>query len=135
MTLEEKENEARAKLQGVAKQIKSMLPEDFGFVLLCAAYGEGGNGAATLYVANVRRLDALQMMREFIAVNVEKSNFAEEMPKSKRDAEFEAFWAGQKERNPPEDLERWCWDAFSAGRASVYVPLRNVPPGSGKTEL
>jgi hypothetical protein len=132
MNLQEKENEVRAKLNGLAQTIKAELPEGFGFVLLTSALGDGSEGGATLYVANVRRLDALQLMREFIAVNREPGNYAKEMPElSGSEEEFEAFFKAQQARNPPEDLMRWCRDAFLAGRASVYA--LKVPFGSGKT--
>lgn len=131
MNLQEKEDEVRAKLKDLARTIKAELPEGFGFVLLCSAFGDGSEGSATLYVANVRRLDALQLMREFIAVNREGQNYAKEMPEVESDAEFEAFFAAQQARNPPGDLMRWCRDAYLAGRASVYA--LKISSGSGKT--
>lgn len=110
------EEQVRSKLQGLGKQISAQLPRNFGFVLLCAPYGE--KGGATLYLANITRLDALQLMREFIAVNMEERNFQREMPQLESDQEFEAWWEAQQ-RRPFQDTRQWCRDAFLAGRSTA----------------
>jgi hypothetical protein len=114
------EDQIRAKLQGIAKQIKEELPDGFVFVLLVASIGEGGT---LLYVANCRRADALQVMREFTAVNSEERNWQREMPELELDEEFETWWQNQLGRFDSEDhlefARSMCRDAFLAGRATA----------------
>ena len=50
-------------LQDLAVTIKSRLPDAFVFFLLAGPSGEGGR---TGYVSNMRREDAINVMKEFL---------------------------------------------------------------------
>lgn len=119
-TKEELEQQIRSSLQDMGRTIKGWLPPQFGFILLVPWMGEGGT---MLYTASVSRPDALQAMREFIAVNMEERNWQREMPKLESDEEFEAWWAKQLERVPNYSgnkmVRTMCRDAFLAGRSSA----------------
>lgn len=100
----------------MGRTIKTWLPPQYGFVLLVTSYGENGT---TLYCASIGRLDALQLMREFIAHNREERNFEREMPELEAEEEFNAWWDAQNKRGEIQDMHRWCRDAFLAGRATA----------------
>jgi hypothetical protein len=108
-------NEIRQNLQEIARSIKKQIPNGFSFVLLVAEHGEGGT---TLYVADMQRADALQVMREFVAHNMEERNWRREMPELELNEEFEAWWLKQQTRQKV-DLKQQCRDAFVAGRATA----------------
>lgn len=114
------EDEIRASLQDWGREIKSWLPPGFGFILLVAEHGEKGT---LLYTASINRADALQVMREFIAVNSEQRNWQQEMPQLELDEEFDSWWATQLRRAPNysenKTMKQWCRDAFVAGRSSA----------------
>lgn len=56
-TLEEVER----KMQGIAKTVKAMVPEGWGFAVLCFSYGEGG---FMNWVSNAQRADMIKALRE-----------------------------------------------------------------------
>lgn len=63
----EREQEANEKLQEIAKDIKSKLPENMGFALLAYEFGENKDGERRmLYVSNSNRSDVILAMSEFI---------------------------------------------------------------------
>lgn len=66
----EREQEANAVLQEIAKDIKSKLPENMGFALLAYEFGEGED-KKMLYVSNSNRADVMNAMVEFLQKNVE----------------------------------------------------------------
>jgi hypothetical protein len=133
---EQLEDQVRAELQGLAREIKRSLPKGFGFVLLVTSCEPG---AALLYVATLDRGDVLQMMREFIATNREERVWRAEMPEVELSEEFEEWWESQLKRKGmscprPEafgsvesekarwaydQLLEWTRDAYNAGRASA----------------
>lgn len=114
------EDEIRASLQDWGREIKSWLPDGFGFILLVAEHGEKGT---MLYTASINRADALQAMREFIAVNMEERNWQREMPELESDEEFEAWWQNNFLRSPDyldnPNIRQMCRDAFLAGRSTA----------------
>lgn len=61
----EREQEANAVLQEIAKDIKEKLPDNFGFALLAYEFGEGDD-RKMLYVSNSQREDVILAMTEFI---------------------------------------------------------------------
>lgn len=107
-------------LQNLGRQIKGQIPEGFGFILLIAQLGEKGT---LLYTASVDRMDALQAMREFIAVQSEERNWQREMPDLEIEEEFERWWLSQLKRAPSYSANRkireMCRDAFLGGRSSA----------------
>jgi hypothetical protein len=122
----ELEDQVRAELQELGRDIKASLPEEFGFALLVTA---AEPGAALLYCSTLDRGDVLQMMREFIATNREERVWQREMPEVELSEEFEAWWEAQLKRKgmaapmpgrPVADqIYEWTRDAFTAGRASA----------------
>ena len=114
------EDEIRAGMQDLGRIIKSRIPPGFGFILLIAENGEHGT---LLYSASIDRSDALQVMREFIALNSEERNWQREMPALELDEEFDEFWANQLKREPNysdnKKMKAWCRDAFIAGRSTA----------------
>jgi hypothetical protein len=121
------ENEVRGKLQALGRQIKGELPEGFGFVLLCSAYGGADENRALLYTATMQRVDAIQLMREFIAVQKEERNWEREMPELEIREEFDTWWANQAKRDGGKlplkwdtaKVKEWCRDAFEGGRSTA----------------
>lgn len=117
MSKEETVAEIRANLKEMGRTIKGWFPPEFGFILLVVEYGDKGT---MLYTASVQREDALQAMREFVAVNKEERNWQQEMPELELTEEFDAWWAKQNQRaRADQSLESMCRDAFVAGRASA----------------
>jgi len=124
MAMSELEDQIRADLQGLARDIKGRLPISFGFVLLVTA---SEPGAALLYVSTLDRGDVLQMMREFIAANREERIWQREMPAVELQEEFDQWWVAQLKRkevtatfiNDSATMREWCMDAYNAGRASA----------------
>lgn len=114
------EDEIRASLQDWGREIKSWLPDGFGFILLVPQHGEKGT---MLYTASINRADALQAMREFIAVNMEERNWQREMPELESDEEFDSWWQAQLKRQPNYSdnakVRQMCRDAFLAGRSTA----------------
>ena len=63
----EREQEANAKLQEIAKDVKEKLPENMGFALLAYEFGDNEDGERKmLYVSNSQREDVILAMTEFI---------------------------------------------------------------------
>ena len=114
------EDEIRASLQDWGREIKSWLPDGFGFVLLVAEHGEGGT---MLYTSSIARADAIQAMREFVAVASEERNWLREMPQLELKEEFDTWWAIQIKRTPNYadngKVKQMCRDAFVAGRSTA----------------
>lgn len=48
-----------------AKEVEARLPDNHGFVLLVAPFGEG-EGQRMVYTSNVRREDAINLLKEFL---------------------------------------------------------------------
>lgn len=111
----------RAHLQEIAKYIDDQIPENHYFILLVSNYGEGG---ILQYVANCRREDALQAMREWIAKNTPErysKDFLDEGTEG-----FEAWFEQAVKRaevvsntSELDVLKRWCYDAYMAGTADT----------------
>lgn len=66
----EREEQANAVLQDIAKDIKEKLPENFGFALLAYEFGEGDD-KKMLYISNSRRQDVMNAMVEFLQKNLD----------------------------------------------------------------
>jgi hypothetical protein len=66
----EREEQASAVLQDIAKDIKAKLPENFGFALLAYEFGEGDD-KKMLYISNSRRQDVINAMAEFLQKNLD----------------------------------------------------------------
>ena len=63
----EREQEANAVLQEIAKDIKAKLPDNMGFALLAYEFGENKEGEhRMMYVSNSQREDVILAMTEFI---------------------------------------------------------------------
>lgn len=63
----EKEQEASAVLQDIARDIKATLPDNMGFAVLAYEFNEDDNGERKmLYVSNSNREDVILAMTEFI---------------------------------------------------------------------
>lgn len=69
----EKEQEANAVLQEIAKDIIEKLPEKMGFALLAYEFGpvKEGEEHKMLYVSNSQREDVILAMTEFIKKQLE----------------------------------------------------------------
>lgn len=110
------ESVVKDRLQHLARYIKQQLPiKDWGFILLAFPFGPKGD---CLYVANARREDALQAMREFISKN-SKETFGTDQGTMGEEG-FDLWWKGQIARYPgseqmSEQYKGWCQDAFMAG--------------------
>lgn len=50
-------------LQLAAQEIQARLPDNWGFILLAAPYGEGGR---LVYTSSVERESAIAMLKEFL---------------------------------------------------------------------
>ena len=66
----EREEQANAVLQDIAKDIKAKLPENFRFALLAYEFGEGDD-KKMLYVSNSQRQDVMNAMVEFLQKNLD----------------------------------------------------------------
>ena len=63
----EREQEANAVLQDIAKDIKAKLPENFGFALLAYEFDD----KKMLYISNSQRQDVMNAMVEFLQKNLD----------------------------------------------------------------
>lgn len=70
----EREQEASAMLQNIAKDIKEKLPENMGFALLTYEFGNSEEERKMLYVSNSNRTDVMNAMVEFLQKNLEDPN-------------------------------------------------------------
>jgi hypothetical protein len=52
-------------LKLMAQELEAKLPDQWGFLLLAAPYGEGGHNRC-VYTSTMQREDALRLMKEFI---------------------------------------------------------------------
>ena len=66
----EREEQANAVLQDIAKDIKETLPDGMGFALLAYEFGEQPD-RKTLYVSNSNRADVMNAMVEFLQKNLD----------------------------------------------------------------
>lgn len=66
----EREEQANAVLQEIAKDIKEKLPENFGFALLAYEFGESED-KKMLYISNSQRADVMNAMVEFLQKNLD----------------------------------------------------------------
>jgi hypothetical protein len=64
MAFEVRNPEVEAKLKYIGDACRDAMPKGYGFVLLIASFGEGGN---LFYTSNCDRSDVANMMREFIS--------------------------------------------------------------------
>jgi hypothetical protein len=123
------EDEVRANLQEIGRGLKKQLPAGFQFVLLVSRMGPD---QTLLYLSTVERADAIQVMREFIAVQMEERNWQRERPQLDAEggleieAEFETWWKSQCARVPKlpikfdlGQLKQWTRDAFKGGRSTA----------------
>lgn len=65
----EREENANAMMQEIAKEINEKLPEGMGFALLAYEFGEIDD-KKMLYVSNSNREDVLKAMLEFVNKNL-----------------------------------------------------------------
>lgn len=63
--LNELQEQVKSKMQGIAKNIESQLPEGFGFVVLAFPFGENEK-KLLMYASNANREDVCHAMTEFI---------------------------------------------------------------------
>ena len=116
--MNEAEERVKGMLQALAKRIATQIPPSHGFALLVFTRGEN---PTMQYVANAQRLDIIQAMREFIAVQSEERAFQRDI-EHQGEEEFEQWWQQQKERLYPSgspSVKSMCYDAFVAGRSTA----------------
>lgn len=70
----DKEKQANALLQAIAKDIQEKLPDGMGFALLTYEFGDE-LGRRMFYVSNSDRMDVLRAMAEFIERNTIDPSF------------------------------------------------------------
>lgn len=112
------EEYVRDKLKDLARHIDGQIPLEHGFILLVFPFGPEGT---LQYIANGRRLDAIQAMREFIAKNTDDETFGTDAPEKSIEG-FEAWFAQQQVRHSDEpvghdSMKRFLYDAWVAGKA------------------
>lgn len=66
----EREEQANAMMQDIARDIKATLPEGMGFALLAYEFGEAED-RKMLYVSNSNREDVMLAMTEFLQKNLD----------------------------------------------------------------
>lgn len=66
----EREEQANAVLQDIAKDIKETLPDGMGFALLAYEFGEQPD-RKMLYISNSQRQDVMNAMVEFLQKNLD----------------------------------------------------------------
>lgn len=59
------ENLNRQFLQETAEAVKAKLPDNYGFLLLAAPF-DGQGDRRLVYTSNIRREDAIPMLKEFL---------------------------------------------------------------------
>lgn len=129
MSADQVEDQVRARLQGIGQNLKKQLPEGFHFILLVS---RPGPDQTLLYLSTVERADAIQVMREFIAVNMEERNWKRERPEMDAEGgleieeEFQNWWNSQCARLLKLPLKfdlgqmkEWTKDAFKGGRSTA----------------
>ena len=65
----EREQQANAMLQNIARDIQEKLPDGMGFTLLAYEFGDGDD-KKMLYVSNSDRKDVMTAMVEFLEKNL-----------------------------------------------------------------
>lgn len=120
--MQPEEQSVKANLQAIGRSIQLQLPgKHWGFILLTFPFGEGGT---CLYLANCRREDAIQAMREFFAKNIKNEQaFTDQGENTMADKAFTRWWQVEVSRIQREELEKpseetikqLCLDAFYAG--------------------
>lgn len=70
----DREKQANALLQAIAKDIQEKLPDGMGFTLLTYEFGDD-LGRRMFYVSNSDRMDVLRAMAEFIERNTIDPSF------------------------------------------------------------
>lgn len=73
----EREKEANAALQEIAKNIQEKLPDGMGFALLAFEFGDE-DGRTMMYVSNANREDVQESMLEFCN-KVDETNFGKDV--------------------------------------------------------
>lgn len=73
----DREEQAKNRMQKIAKDISSQLPEGMGFVLLAFEFGNSPNRRLN-YVSNGNREDIVKVMREWISKT--EGHFGEHVP-------------------------------------------------------
>ena len=73
----EREKEANAVLEEIAKNIQEKLPDGMGFSLLAFEFGDE-DGRKMMYVSNADREDVQESMLEFCN-KVDKTNFGKDV--------------------------------------------------------
>lgn len=63
--LKELQEQVKSKMQGIAKDVESQLPQGFGFVILTFPFSEN-EGNLLMYASNADREDVCKAMKEFI---------------------------------------------------------------------
>lgn len=63
--LKELQEQAKSKMQGIAKNVEGQLPKGFGFVILTFPFSEN-EGNLLMYASNADREDVCKAMKEFI---------------------------------------------------------------------
>jgi hypothetical protein len=66
----DREQEACAMLQNIARDVQKKLPDGMGFMVMAYAFGDSPN-RKTLYVSNSHRADVMKAMIEFLEKNIE----------------------------------------------------------------
>lgn len=66
----EREEQANAMMQDIARDIKATLPEGMGFALLAYEFGDAED-RKMLYVSNSNREDVMLAMTEFLQKNLD----------------------------------------------------------------
>jgi hypothetical protein len=108
------------KLQDLGKAVDDQIPPDYGFILLVFPFGQVDG--IMQYIANCKREDAVQAMREWIAVT-EKTYATDQGEQGKEgflrwyELHLQRHRGAYRQELPPAEIERWCYDAYMAGRA------------------
>jgi hypothetical protein len=113
----DQEQKVRDLLQPIARDLKKLLPPDWGFIFMAFPFATHGT---LLYVGDCNRDDAVQTMREFIAKNTAKE-FYTEAGETDADKIFDRWWQKELSRIDPTKLHdqavvrQLAFDAFMAG--------------------
>lgn len=76
----DRDEQAKDRMQKIAKDITSQLPEGMGFVLLAFEFGDNPNRRLN-YVSNSNRKDIVEVMKEWIRKT--ENHFGEHVPSQK----------------------------------------------------
>lgn len=53
-------------LRIMGRTLADKLPDNHGFLLLTFPFGEGGDGSRVAYISNADRVDAINVLKEFL---------------------------------------------------------------------